>query len=54
MRTYEEYVEKLKSMKPNLHFRGELIKRDGPQLEQGRNNIRLTFQGIFMGPSSFM
>jgi 4-hydroxyphenylacetate 3-monooxygenase/4-hydroxybutyryl-CoA dehydratase/vinylacetyl-CoA-Delta-isomerase len=43
MRTYEEYLEKLKSMKSNLHFRGELIRRDGPQLEQGRNNIRLTF-----------
>ena len=48
MRTCEEYMDKLRSMKPNIHFRGELLRRDDPRLQPGINNIKLTFGGRSM------
>ncbi len=43
MRTYEEYLDKLRGMRPNIHMHGEIIKRDDPRLLPSMNNIKLTF-----------
>jgi len=43
MRTFEEYKEKLLSMKPNIYMGGKQINRDDPWLTAPMNNIRLTF-----------
>ena len=43
MRTYEEYLEGLRAMKPNIHMHGEVIPRDDPRLILPMNNIKLTF-----------
>ncbi len=44
MRTFEEYLEKLRSMRPNIHMHGEVIRRDDPRLLPSMNNIKLTFE----------
>ena len=43
MRTYEEYVEKLKSMKPNVYIGEEKVGRDDPRLRGGMRIIKETF-----------
>ncbi|MFC2040862.1 4-hydroxyphenylacetate 3-hydroxylase family protein [Chloroflexota bacterium] len=43
MRTFEEYLEGLRAMKPNIHMHGEVIQRDDPSLMPPMNNIKLTF-----------
>ena len=43
MRTFEQYFEGLRALKPNIHMHGELIRRDDPRLLASMNNIRLTF-----------
>lgn len=43
MRTYEEYVEKLKSMKPNVYIGEEKVDRSDPRLQGGMRIIKETF-----------
>ena len=43
MRTFEEYLEGLRAMKPNIHMHGEVVRRDDPRLMLPMNNIKLTF-----------
>ena len=43
MRTFEEYLEGLRAMRPNIHMHGEIIQRDDSRLLPPMNNIRLTF-----------
>lgn len=43
MRTFEEYLEGLRAMKPNIHMHGEVIQRDDLRLKPAMNNIKLTF-----------
>jgi len=43
MRTFEEYKAKLKAMRKNVYFDGELIERDHPTLQRGQNIIGITF-----------
>lgn len=43
MRTFEEYLEGLRAMRPNIHMGGAVIRRDDPRLLPPMNNIRLTF-----------
>ncbi len=39
----EQYVERLKGMKPNIYVRGEQIGRDHPLLTKSINTVRVTF-----------
>ena len=43
MRTFAEYKEKLKKMRKNVYFNGELIERDHYTLQRGQNIIGITF-----------
>lgn len=43
LRTKEEYVEKLLSMRSNVYMGGKLIRRNDPSLQPGINAISLTF-----------
>ncbi|MFX1337172.1 MAG: 4-hydroxyphenylacetate 3-hydroxylase family protein [Promethearchaeota archaeon] len=43
MRTFEEYVEKLKTMKPNIYIGNERVGRDDPRLRGGMRIIKETF-----------
>ena len=43
LKTSEEYVERLKRMKPNVYVRGQQIRRDDPILAKSINTIRATF-----------
>lgn len=43
MRTFQEYKEKLKSMRPNVYIGGKLIQRDDPLLVGGENIMGVTF-----------
>lgn len=43
MRSSEQYVERLKQMKPNVYIGGRRISRDDPILAPGINTIRVTF-----------
>lgn len=43
MRTQEQYLEKLASMKHNLYLNGECIGRDDPRVVRASNAIRMTF-----------
>ena len=43
MRTFDEYLEGLRAMKPNIHMHGEVIQRDDSRLMPAMNNIKLTF-----------
>jgi 4-hydroxyphenylacetate 3-monooxygenase/4-hydroxybutyryl-CoA dehydratase/vinylacetyl-CoA-Delta-isomerase len=43
LKTSQEYVERLKSMKPNVYAHGRRINRDDPILELPINTLRFTF-----------
>lgn len=43
MITFNEYVDRLKRMKPNVYVRGQQIRRDDPMLAKSLNSIRATF-----------
>ncbi|MEE8374015.1 MAG: 4-hydroxyphenylacetate 3-hydroxylase N-terminal domain-containing protein, partial [Dehalococcoidia bacterium] len=43
MRSSEEYLECLRSMKPNVYMGGEIVKRDDPRILPGVNVMRITF-----------
>jgi len=43
MRTFEEFLEKLRRMRPNIYMAGKNIPRDGSELRRSINNIKLTF-----------
>jgi aromatic ring hydroxylase len=46
LKTSEEYVERLKRMKPNVYAHGGKIRRDDPILELPINTLRLTFDVV--------
>ena len=43
MRTSEEYLERLRSMKPNVYMGGEVVQRDDPRILPGINVMSITF-----------
>lgn len=43
LKTADEYVERLKRMKPNVYVRGQQIQRHDPILSKSINTIRATF-----------
>jgi len=43
LRTSEEYIERLKRMKPNVYAHGRQIRRDDPMLEKPISTLRFTF-----------
>ncbi|MGB2884855.1 MAG: 4-hydroxyphenylacetate 3-hydroxylase N-terminal domain-containing protein, partial [Dehalococcoidia bacterium] len=43
MRTSEEYLESLRSMKLNVYMGGEIVKRDDPRIVPGINVMRITY-----------
>lgn len=43
MRTQEQYLEKLASMRPNIYLGGELIDRTDPRVIKASSVIRMTF-----------
>ncbi len=43
MRSFEDYQNKLRSMRRNIYMGGKVISRDDPQLMGPMNNIKLTF-----------
>lgn len=43
MRTFEQYQEKLFSMRKNVYIDGELVGRDDPRLLGGQNIMKITF-----------
>ncbi|MGB9699079.1 MAG: 4-hydroxyphenylacetate 3-hydroxylase family protein [Thermodesulfobacteriota bacterium] len=43
MRTFSEYLNKLRTMRPNIYMGGQKISRDDPRLAGPMNNIKLTF-----------
>ena len=43
MRTQEQYLEKLKGMRPNIYLNGECIGRDDPKVIKASSAIRMTF-----------
>ena len=43
MRTFEEYKEKLKNMRPNIYIGGKLRSRDDELLQPGINTVGVTF-----------
>ncbi len=43
MRTFKDYQEKLKKMRPNIYMGGKNIPRDAEELAGPMNNIKLTF-----------
>ena len=43
MRTFEQYVEDLKKMKPNIFIGEEKVGRDDPRLRGGMNIVKVTF-----------
>ncbi|MBW1787396.1 MAG: aromatic ring hydroxylase [Deltaproteobacteria bacterium] len=46
MKTSDEYVERLKKMKPNVYAHGRKIARDDPILEKPINTLRFTFDAV--------
>ena len=44
MITSEEFVERLKSMRPNCYMHGELIQRDDPRMMISMKDIRMSFE----------
>ena len=44
MRTYEQYVEDLKKMKPNIYIGEEKVGRDDPRIQGGMNIVKETFE----------
>lgn len=43
LKTAEEYMERLKAMKPNVYVGGRQIRRDDPVLVKSTNTVRVTF-----------
>ncbi|MEW6423283.1 MAG: 4-hydroxyphenylacetate 3-hydroxylase family protein [Bacillota bacterium] len=43
MRTAQQYLEKLRAMRPNVYINGKLVARDDPQLLPGINVVSETF-----------
>ncbi|MFW9970406.1 MAG: 4-hydroxyphenylacetate 3-hydroxylase family protein [Candidatus Odinarchaeota archaeon] len=43
IRTFEQYVEDLKKMKPNVYIGDEKVGRDDPRIQGGMNIIKQTF-----------
>jgi 4-hydroxybutyryl-CoA dehydratase / vinylacetyl-CoA-Delta-isomerase len=43
MRTKEDYFEDLNKLKPNIYLGGEVVGRDDPRIQPGKNIIALTF-----------
>lgn len=43
LKTSDEYLERLKRMKPNVYSQGRQIRRDDPILEKSINTLRFTF-----------
>ena len=43
LRTYEEYVENLYSMKPNVYIGDEKVDRKDPRIQGGMNIIKVTY-----------
>lgn len=46
MRTVEEYLARLKAMRPNVYIGGKVVKRDDSILAPGVNTIAYTFQAV--------
>jgi len=46
IKTSDEYVERLKKMKPNVYAHGRKIGRDDPILEKPINTLRFTFDAV--------
>ena len=46
MRTQEQYLEKLKGMRPNIYLDGEKIGRDDPRVIRASSAIRMTFSVV--------
>jgi 4-hydroxybutyryl-CoA dehydratase/vinylacetyl-CoA-Delta-isomerase len=46
LKTSEEYVERLKRMKPNVYAHGRRIARDDPILELPINTLKFTFDAV--------
>ena len=46
MRTQEQYLEKLKGMRPNIYLNGECIGRDDPKVIKASSAIRMTFSHL--------
>lgn len=46
LKTSEEYVERLKRMKPNVYAHGKKIGRDDPLLEFPINTLKFTFDAV--------
>jgi len=46
LKTAEEYVERLKRMKPNVYAHGKKIGRDDPMLELPINTLKFTFDAV--------
>lgn len=44
MRTFEQYLEKLRRMRPNVYMGGKLVPRDDPQFMPGIRTIGLTYE----------
>ncbi|TET61011.1 MAG: aromatic ring hydroxylase [Promethearchaeota archaeon] len=47
IRTYEQYVEDLKKMKPNIYIGEEKVGRDDPRIRGGMNIIKETFDRAY-------
>ena len=43
MITSEEYMERMRSLRPNCYMHGELIQRDDPRLMISNKDIRMSF-----------
>lgn len=43
MKSSNEYIERIKSLRPNVYIDGELVSRDSPLLQPGMNVIALTY-----------
>ena len=43
MRTFAQYLEKLRTMKPNIYMEGKTVPRDHPDILGPMNNIKMTF-----------
>jgi 4-hydroxyphenylacetate 3-monooxygenase/4-hydroxybutyryl-CoA dehydratase/vinylacetyl-CoA-Delta-isomerase len=46
LKTSQEYVERLKRMKPNVYAHGRKIGRDDPMLQAPINTLRFTFDAV--------
>jgi len=44
MKTFEEYLESLRAMKPNVYMGGEIVQRDDPRIIPGVNVVGITYK----------